>query len=250
MLMHMTLLTQLTVAAVFIGLSVYLGGGLPRRVTVTVNSLGAGVILFLIIKLVSDVVTRLAELFRNEPGAVPFSLNPWIFSAISIFSVVGIPLILVFIIRERRRSVILAIAFGLFNLTLALVASTDTVNGLYSDNIFVTMTLALLFLLEGLAIGSLLIKNKPGLFYVLTLGLTVSLPAVAGFNLGAASNLDLVLPFSQAAAAGFLIFYLPFIIAVGKNEDVKWQFIGMLTGLILTGAIITALPLLGNLSGY
>lgn len=247
MLIPMTIWTQLTIAAVFLGLSIYLAGDIPRRAIVFFNAVGGGVILFLIIKLSSEVITRLAELLHNEPGAVTFSLNPWIFSVISLLGLFGIPLILVFIIRERRRSVILAVAFGLFNLTIALFISTEAANGLFFISVLVTLVLAILFLLEGFAVGSLLIKSRPGSLYVLSLGVIIALPALAGFNLSGASDLNLIIPFAQAGAAGFLIFYLPFIINVSKNNsDVKWQFIGMLIGLITTGAILTALPLLGG----
>lgn len=246
--MRMTLPVQLTIAAVFVGLAVYLGGNLPRRVILTLNSLGGGVILFIVVKLVSEIINRLTELFRNKPGAVSLAQNPWLYSAVTLFGLVGIPLILVFLVKERRRSVVLAIAFGLFNLTIALVISTDAANGLYSLNAFVAATVALLFLLEGVSIGALLIKLRPSPFYVLFLGLIVALPASAGFNLSGASNIDLIVPFAQAAAAGFLVFYLPFVLSPGKdNKDVKWQFIGMLTGLVVTGALLTTMPLLGSL---
>jgi hypothetical protein len=247
----MTLLAQFTIAAVFVGLAVSLGGNLHRRVILALNALGGGVIMFLIIKLVSEIMTRLSELFRNKPGAVSLAQNPWLFAAVTVAGLVVVPLILIFVVRERRRSIVLAIAFGLFNLTTTLIISTDTANGLYTLNAFSTTGVALLFLLEGVSIGALLIKNRPGPFYLLILGLTVSLPALAGFNLSAASNIDLIVPFAQTAAAGFMLFYLPFVLSAGKDEgDVKWQFIGMLSGMIVTGAILTALPILGSLTGY
>jgi len=93
----------------------------------------------------------------------------------------------------------------------------------------------------------LLIKGQPSPMYVLSLGLIAGLPALAGFNLSAAANNDLISPFLQAASAGFFIFYLPFVLTIGKDQnDVRWQFIGMLTGLVLAGALLTALPILGG----
>ena len=242
----MTIWIQFTVVAVLLGLVIYLGRGWPRRVILAINALGGGVILFLIIKTVSDVVTRIGEILSSEQAAsVP--LGPVIYIIVSLFGLVGIPLLLVFAVGERRRSVILAVAFGLFNLSIALVIGSEAASGLYTAGPATAGALFMLFLLEGVSIGALLMRGQPEPLYVLGLGLTACLPAIAGFFLGTAANNDLIVPFIQAAAAGFFIFYLPFIMAVGKDQkDVRWQFIGMLTGLILAGLVVTALPILGG----
>jgi ZIP family zinc transporter len=246
MLEYMAIWIQLTVIAIFLGLTVYLGRAWPRRVILAINALAGGVILFLIIKTVSDIVTRISDIFNSEL-ATSLPLSPVIYAVVSLFGLVAIPLILVFSVGERRRSVVLAVAFGLFNLAMALSLGSEVANGLYATGPAAAAALFLLFLLEGTAIGALLMRGRPKLLYVLSLGLTAGLPALAGFNLSVAVNNDLIVPFIQAAAAGFLVFYLPFSLAVGKDQnDVKWQFIGMLTGLILAGLVATALPLLGG----
>ncbi len=236
---------QTTVAALLIGLAVYLGRSWPRRVILTINALAGGVILFLIIRTVSDVVTRISEMLHGGQPA-PMALNPVIFTAAALAGLVGVPFLLVFAVRERRRSVVLAVAFGLFNLSLTLVMGGEAATGIYSPGPAVPIVLFLLFLLEGVSIGALLMKGQPAFVYVLGLGLTAGLPALVGFNLSAAVNNDLIVPFVQAASAGAFIFYLPFIMTIGKDQnDVRWQFIGMLTGLILAGLLVTALPILG-----
>lgn len=245
MLKGMTLWIQFTVAAIFIGIAVYLGRGWPRRIILTINALAGGVILFFIIKMGSEVINRLGELLVAGQAA-NIKMNPVIFSAVTGFGLIGIPLILVFAVRERRRSVVLAIAFALFNLAVCLTITGDASSGLYSAGIGTGTAFFFIFLLEGVSIGALLMKGRPEILYVLGLALTPSLAALAGFNLPGADT-SLVVPFAQAAATGFLIFYLPFIMAVGKDQnDVRWQFIGMLTGLVLAGAFVTSLPLLGG----
>lgn len=244
MLSPMTIWVQLTVIAVLLGLVVYLGRGWPRRVILAINSLAGGVILFLIIKTVSGVVAQISELLLSEKVA-SIPLSPVIYATVALFGLVGIPLILVFAVGERRRSVILAVAFGFFNLSLALVVGGEMAIGLYAAGTATTGALFLLFLLEGVSIGALLMTGKPEPLYVLGLGLAAGLPALVGFNLGASFNNDLVALFVQSVAAGFFVFYLPFIMAVGKDKnEIRWQFIGMLTGLILTGLIVTSLSIL------
>ncbi len=246
MLYYMTLLVQSTVAAILLGSAIYLGRSWPRRVILAINALAGGVILFIIIKTVSDVVTRISEMLHGGQST-PMPLNPAIFTIAALIGLVGVPFLLVFAIRERRRSVVLAVAFGFFNLSLTLVIGSEATTGIYSPGLAAAAALFLLFLLEGVSIGALLLKGQPAYAYVLGLGLTAGLPALAGFNLSAAVNNDLIVPFVQAASAGFFIFYLPFIMTVGKDQkDVRWQFIGMLTGLILAGLLVTALPLLGG----
>jgi hypothetical protein len=239
----MTIWVQLPVIAVFIGLLTYLGRGWPRRVILTVNALAGGIILLLIIKTVSNVINGVSATLGSEQ-AISTPLNPVIYTAVSLFGLVGIPLILVFAVGERRRSVVLAVAFGLFNLVFALVIGSETATGLYTAGLVVTGAMLILFLLEGVSIGALLMRGQPEPLYILGLGLTAVLPAIAGFNLGASASLDLIEPFILAAAAGFFIFYLPFILKVGKDQnDVRWQFIGMLAGLILAGLVVTVLPI-------
>ncbi|MFA5866734.1 MAG: hypothetical protein WC891_02040 [Actinomycetota bacterium] len=243
----MTLLVQSTVVAILLGLVVYVGRSWPRRVILAINALAGGVILFLIVKTVSDVVIRIGEIFQSGQPAPTLAFNPVIFTVVALFGLVGVPLLLVFAIRERRRSVVLSVAFGLFNLSLALVIGGEAATGIYSAGAAAAGALFLLFLLEGVSIGALLIKGQPSPMYVLSLGLIAGLPALAGFNLSAAANNDLISPFLQAASAGFFIFYLPFVLTIGKDQnDVRWQFIGMLTGLVLAGALLTALPILGG----
>jgi hypothetical protein len=243
MLKDMTIWFQLPVIAVFIGLLVYLGRSWPRRVILTINALAGGIILFLIIKTVSNVINGVSATLGSEQS-VSMPLNPVIYTGVSLFGLVGIPLILVFAVGERRRSVVLAVAFGLFNLVFALVIGSETATGLYSAGLLATGAMLILFLLEGVSIGALLMRGQPEPLYILGLGLTAVLPAIAGFNLGASASLDLVEPFILAAAAGFFIFYLPFILKVGKDQnDVRWQFIGMLAGLILAGLVVTTLPI-------
>jgi hypothetical protein len=242
----MAILVQTSVIAILIGLLIYLGRSWPRRVILTINAMAGGVILFLIIKTVSEVVTRISEIFHSAPTS-SVSLTPAIYTGVSLFGLIAIPLFLVFAVGERRRSVVLAVAFGLFNLSLALALSGEVANGLYTAGPAAAGALFLLFLLEGFSIGALLMRGQPKLLYVITLGLTAALPAIAGFNLGAGVSNDLIAPFVQATSAGFFVFYLPFILSVGQDqEDVKWQFIGMLTGLVLAGLVFTALPFLGG----
>ncbi len=243
----MTLLVQTTVAAILLGLLIYLGGSWPRRVILAINALAGGVILFLIVKTVSDIVIRIGELLQSGQPATTLEFNPLVFITVALFGLVGIPLILVFALRERRRSIILSVAFGLFNLSLALVIGGEAATGIFSVGPAAAGALFLLFLLEGVSIGALLMKGRPAPAYVLSLGLIAGLPALAGFNLSGAAGNNLIAPFVQAAAAGFFIFYLPFVLTVGKDQnDVRWQFIGMLTGLILAGSLLTALPILGG----
>lgn len=246
MLEYMTLFIQSTAAAILLGLTIYLGRNWPRRIILAINALAGGVILFFIIKTVSDVTTRISDMLHGgQTVSAPF--NPVLFTFISFLGLVGVPFLLVFAVRERRRSVVLAIAFGLFNLSFALVVGSEAATGIYSPGPAAIIVLFLLFLLEGVSIGALLMKGEPAFLYVLTLGLTAGLPALAGFNFSAAVNSDLIVPFIQAASAGFFIFYLPFIIAAGKSQkDVSWQFIGMLLGLVLAGLLVTALPFLGG----
>jgi hypothetical protein len=243
MLGGMTIWFQLPVISVFIGLLIYLGRGWPRRIILTINALAGGIILLLIIKTVSNVINGVSATLASEQ-AISMPLNPVIYVAVSLFGLVGIPLILVFVVGERRRSVVLAVAFGLFNLVFALVIGSEAATGLYSASLVTTGAMLILFLLEGVSIGALLMRGQPKPLYILGLGLTAALPAIAGFKLGASASLDLIEPFILAAAAGFFIFYLPFILTVGKDQhDVRWQFIGMLAGLVLAGLVVATLPI-------
>jgi zinc transporter ZupT len=245
----MNLLTQLTVLAVFLGLAVYLARGLPKRVILVANAFAAGSILFLIISTISVVITRIAELSQANRATVGFLSNPWVFAAITLFAIFVVPMIMIFTVGERRRSVIIAVALGLFNLGFGLTAGSDTVSGILGITIGVGALLALIFLLEGVAIGALLMKARPTPWFVIGLGATAVLPALVGFNLNSVSSLDIFVPLIYAAAAGFMLFYLPFILGMtngGNSNDIKWHFIGILTGLFVTGLVITAFSLLGR----
>ncbi len=246
MTLSITVLAQFTVIAIFLGLAVYLGRKAPARVILTINAFAAGTILYFIVMTMSNVFNRAAELVQLGNTSA-LLLNPVMFVMVCLLGLVGIPLTLVFAVGERRRSVIIAIAFGLLNLGLFLNIGSNVVEGLYAVTIATLALLSVLFLFQGLSIGALLMRTEPALSYVITLGLIAALPALIGFNIPSVHSLDFVSPFVQATAAGFMIFYLPFIMAVKTNKkDVTWQFIGMLTGLALTGVLVTALPLLAK----
>jgi zinc transporter ZupT len=245
----MNLLTQLTVLAVFIGLAVYLARGLPKRVVLVANAFAAGSVLFLIISTVSTVITRIAELSQANQAAVGFLGNPWVFALITLFAIFIVPMIMIFTVGERRRSVIIAVAIGLYNLGFGLTVGSETVSGILGISVNVGVLLALIFLLEGVAIGALLMKARPNPLFVLGLGATAILPALVGFNLTSAGSLDLIVPLTYSISAGFMLFYLPFILGLtdgGNSNDIKWHFIGLLTGLFLTGLVTTAFSLLGR----
>lgn len=240
---------QLTVAAIFLGLAVYLAKGLPKRVALVINAFAAGTVLFLIISMVSSIVGRVADLFEASGVTGGILADPWIFTVIAVGSIFIVPLVMIFVVRERRRSVILAVALGLYNLGFALTASNEVANGILGVSVAVALLLALIFLLEGLAIGALLLNARPNPGLVVGLGVTAALPSLIGLNIPAVGSLDVFVPFIYAAAAGFLLFNLPFLLGLNDNRtsnDIKWHFIGMLAGLFCTGLIVTAFSLIGR----
>jgi len=245
--LFMTIAAQLTIIAIFIGLAVFRATGLPKRIILVINALAAGSILYLIITTVSTVGGRAAELLQSATRGGGFIGNAWIFTALAVVGIFAVPLILIFVVAERRRSVIIAIAFGLFNLGLTLTYAGDVSSGLMTATVTFVILLAVLFALEGLSIGALLMRSEPEWLFVAGLGLTAGLPALLGMNLTSVRSLDLIVPFVYAAGAGFMLFYLPFILGAGKtSNDIKWHFIGMLSGILLTGSLLTALPLVAG----
>ncbi len=247
--MSMNPVAQLTVIAIFIGLAVYLAQDLPKRIVLVINAFAAGTVLFFIISMVSGVLGRMAELFQANTFAGGIFANPWVFTVVALLAIFVSPLVMIFVVGERRRSVILAVALGLFNLGFALTSSNEVASGILNVTIGPALLLALIFLLEGLAIGALLLNARPSWYLVTALGATTVVPALIGFNMPSLGSLDVFVPFTYAAAAGFLLFYLPFILGLNdKNSpnDIKWHFIGMLSGLFCTGLIYTAFNLLGR----
>lgn len=245
----MSPIAQLTILALFLGLAVYLSRGLPKRVILVVNAFASGSILFFVISTTSVVVTRIAELVQTKPAYTGFLGVPWVFAAITLSAIFVVPLVMVFVVGERRRSVIIAVAMGLFNLGFCLTTGNEAASGILSLTPVTAALLALLFLLEGVSIGALLMKAKPSFSFVLTLAITAAAPALVGFNLPSVSSADIFVPIAYAAAAGFMLFYLPFILGTAggnKANDVKWHFIGMLGGLFTTGLVYTAFNLVGR----
>ncbi len=240
---------QLTVIAIFLGLAVYLAKDLPKRVVLVINAFAAGSVLFFIISTISGVIGRMAELFQSSTFAGGIFANPWVFTILALAAIFATPLIMIFVVGERRRSVILAVALGLFNLGFALTVGNEVSSGILNVTAGPGILLAVFFLLEGLAIGALLLNAQPSWLLVAGLGATATVPALIGFNMPALGSLDVFVPFAYAAAAGFLLFYLPFILGLNdKNtpNDIKWHFVGLLTGLFCTGLIYTAFNLLGQ----
>ena len=240
----MNYLAQLSLLGLFLGAAVSLARRLPRRLALTVNAFSGGVILFFLITTVSDVITRLSELPKIGQAGPGYAVGSWIFAAATLLGIFGIPLLLVFIVKERRRPVVVAIALGLFNLAIAMKLASELFYGLSAVTLLAIVLLTGLFVLEGIVIGSPFISQKPAPAQVVSLVIAVVLAALAGFNIPGGAAPDYVIPFSEAVAAGFFLFYLPFSLTAGTNpNDVKWHFIGLLTGLCLTGSVVTALAL-------
>ncbi len=108
----MNYLAQLSLLGLFLGAAVSLARRLPKRLALTINAFSGGVILFLLITTVSDVVTRLSELPKIGQAGLGYAVGSWVFAAATLFGIFGVPLLLIFIIKERRRSVVVAIALG------------------------------------------------------------------------------------------------------------------------------------------
>lgn len=245
--MFMIILAQLTILAVFAGLAINSAKSLPKRVIMAINAYGAGTILFLIVLTTSSVVNRGAEMIQAAQAGVGFLGNAWLYLAAASVAIFGVPLLLIFVFGERRRSVIIAIAMGLFNLGLGLSLGGDLATGLVSVSLITIVLMALLFLLEGVTMGALLMKTQVNPGFVITLGLIAGLPALAGFNMSSPLTLDFVAPFAYAASAGFMVFYLPFILGTSHSpQDIKWHFIGMIGGLFSAGFIISMLTMLSR----
>ena len=237
---------QLTVLFVFIGLALYMAAGLSKRTVMFFGSFGAGVILFMIITTVSNVYTQATDLISAGQKS-GFVGSTWLFLAIAFFGILALPFFLVFVVGERRRSMIIAIAFGLFNFGMSLSLAGDFATGLITITWVTFIATALLFLTEGVSMASIIMGSKPEILYVLGLGLTAVGPAALGFNLSGARSLDIFVPFMNAACAGFMVFYLPFILGAGKTpEEVKTHFAGILTGLMVIGTVMAAVTVIGR----
>ena len=240
----MTLTAQLTVLAVFAGLTIYLAKSLPKRIILAINSFAAGNILFLIVMTTSSVINRGAEMIDAGRAGTGFLGNAWLFLAVTSVAIFAVPLVLIFVVGERRRSIIIAVAMGLLNLGLALSLGGDAATGLIPFTSLTVTLMAFLFLLEGLSMGALLMKTQVNPWFVVSLGIIAGLPALAGFNISSVQAADVIIPFTYAASAGFMIFYLPFILGTShSSQDIKWHFIGMITGLFTSGLIVTTLTL-------
>jgi hypothetical protein len=247
MLFSMELVLQITVITLLAGLSVAFAKRLNARGRIILNAFAGGSILYLIIQTVGTVSLRTAELLQGSSIGTGFVGNTWLFILVAVLGLFLLPLFLVFVVGERRRSVILAVAFGLFNLGLCLTAAGDTASGLLQVTLPLIIVFAVLFLIEGIGIGSLLLEAKTGLPMLVGLGVIAGLPALLGFNLTMVRSLDLFVPFMNAAAAGFMIFYLPFILSPGKSAgEIKAHFAAMLTGLLFTAGIVLSLGILGR----
>jgi hypothetical protein len=240
----MTLIAQLTVLAVFAGLAIYMAKSLPKRVILAINAFAAGVVLFLIVMTTSSVINRGSEMVNAGQTGAGFMGNAWIFLAAASAIIFGLPLVLIFVFGERRRSVIIAVAMGLLNLGLSITLGSDLASGLIPVAALSIVLLVGLFLMEGVSMGALLMKTHVNPMFVLSLGLIAGLPALAGFNNPWPGAIDWVVPFAYAASAGFMIFYLPFILGTSHApNDIKWHFIGMIGGLFTSGLIISMLTM-------
>lgn len=235
----------IAVVAVGIGLAVALLRRPLRAFSVLAGALAGGLILYWIGAAISRLSQGAADVSAAASQASPVTVNAAIFIVSTLLGVIGGPLLVLFVGRERRFPVVLGIGFGLLNLSLALSLGQEIDTGLLTLGAGALVFLGLRYLFQGLALGASVLGKEPTPLTLLMLGLVSAGPIAIGALVATLPIKDFVEPLLMSSSAGLFVFTLPFLIgAVREREFIYRQFIGLLAGVVLTATVEIVLAIL------
>lgn len=236
----------LTAIALFAGVFIAVINRPVSVISRLMSGFAGGIALYYSGTLIAGLVSQ-AENIAGSSTAVPSTTSLAGFLIVAAVGLVVLPVFVVFILRLRRFSFVLALAFGTLSLSIGLSVGSDQAAGIITATSLVIVLLAIRYLLIGLGAGGALMQRKVGAAELIAIGLVMTIPAIAGAFIPASPILDLVRILADSAAAGFLIFAIPFIVSAPHDErHVSSQFAGILLGFASIAVVEALIPILAK----
>ncbi len=177
----------------------------------------------------------------------------YIFTGIAISHIIAVvtgfilaPLMIVVVGKERRLPVLLAISFGLLNLSLGINLSLEYFTGIFAITIVSVLLLAIRFFLQGLTINGLDYPNTISVSEFLYLGLIAGLPFIAGILLETMTLNDIVIPLVQSMAVGLFIFTFSYSLINDRRKELQINAAGFAGGIAIVAIIEIAINFFGK----
>jgi ABC-type glucose/galactose transport system permease subunit len=205
-----------------------------------------GVLIYYIGSTLADLVNGARNLIFNTGQGAIFVGNTILFCVAIFTGLIAGPLFVIFVLKQKNVPYLMAMAFGLINLSFAFALNEDLSSGVLALGAVTIVLLVIRYILEGLALSSSTFDDEFEIrdFYVILA--IVALPAVLGLFFASPSATTFVNPFIQSLAVGLFVYALPRFIFDSSTGQKQYRFLLLIAGMSVASIVEIAAALIGR----
>lgn len=221
---------------IFLGIPIAKIKNIPLKLVSIFNSLAIGILLFLFIEIIEDVLDKTKDAILGAVSVTSPMQTAFAYSSLMVLGVL-LPLVsltffekkyikkVVMDSREdykakaRAIALIIAIAIGVHNFSEGLAIGQSYASGAISFAVLLVIGFSLHNASEGFGIASPLAGHNPSWRYLFFLGLIGGGPTFAGTLIGSIYHSTSIELFSLSLAAGAILFVIREMIYQGKKQS-------------------------------
>lgn len=211
-----------------------------------IKAFTGGVLIFYIGSSLAKLADSAGNLIFDVSQATVFVGNAILFAIAVLIGLVGGPLLIVFVLNQKRTSYLMASAIGLLNLSISFSLSEDISSGVLTLGVVVLAAFVLRYSIEGLALTASTLDEPVDPTEISLLIAIAIIPAIAGYFLATPTTTSFADPFILSIAAGLFTYLVPRFIFDPSYERNRFRFLILIAGMSLTAIVELTSTLIGR----
>ncbi len=219
---------------------------LTRATRDLIKAFAGGALIFYI----GSSLAKLSDSARNlifdvSQGSI-FIGNAFLFGIAVVLGLIGGPLFVILVLKQKRASYVMAMALGVLNLSISLSLGNDLWSGVATLGVVMAVLLLIRYLIEALALTASTMNEAIKPTDLVVLVAIPVIPAIAGLYFSTPTVSSFVDPFLLSLAAGLFTFLVPHFIFDPSYEKNQFRFLAIIAGMSVTAIVELGSLLVGR----